>query len=238
MSEGQVAGRWLEHVRAMCKRFSDPGLSALLAVEVVLIFVMFPLAAAEGFDLPLVVTVAIAAGLIFLVVLGSDNRGALVVAVVAAGCTLLAGGVELIWATPVSEAATAISAVLSLFATMWVISGVVFGPGRITVHRIRGAIVLYLTFALIFAWLYRLLAQTTPGCFSGLTFRPGELGSLSSFIYFSLTVLTTVGFGDITPVNDFVRNLTMLEALLGQLYPAVILARLLTLYADDRTTEQ
>jgi hypothetical protein len=51
-------------------------------------------------------------------------------------------------------------------------------------------------------------------------------------------VLTTVGFGDITPVNDFVRNLTMLEALLGQLYPAVILARLLTLYADDRTTEQ
>jgi hypothetical protein len=182
MSEGQVAGRWLEHVRAMCKRFSDPGLSALLAVEVVLIFVMFPLAAAEGFDLPLVVTVAIAAGLIFLVVLGSDNRGALVVAVVAAGCTLLAGGVELIWATPVSEAATAISAVLSLFATMWVISGVVFGPGRITVHRIRGAIVLYLTFALIFAWLYRLLAQTTPGCFSGLTFRPGELGSLGPVI--------------------------------------------------------
>ena len=199
---------------------------------------MFPLAAAEGFDLPLVVTVAIAAGLIFLVVLGSDNCGALVVALVAAGCKLLAGGVELIWATPVSEAATAISAVLSLFATMWVISGVVFGPGRITVHRIRGAIVLYLTFALIFAWLYRLLAQTIPGCFSGLTFRPGELGSLSSFIYFSLTVLTTVGFGDITPVNDFVRNLAMLEAPLGQLYPAVILARLLTLYADDRTTEQ
>ena len=92
MSEGQVAGRWLEHVRAMCKRFSAPGLSALLAVEVVLIFLMFPLAAAEGFDLPLVVTVAIAAGLIFLVLLGSDNRGALVVAVVAAGCTLLAGG--------------------------------------------------------------------------------------------------------------------------------------------------
>ena len=97
---------------------------------------------------------------------------------------------------------------------------------------------LYLTFALIFAWLYRLLAQTIPGCFSGLTFRPGELGSLSSFIYFSLTVLTTVGFGDITPVNDFVRNLAMLEAPLGQLYPAVILARLLTLYADDRTTGQ
>jgi hypothetical protein len=42
MSEGQVAGRWLKHVRAMCKRFSDPGFSALLAVEVVLIFVMFP----------------------------------------------------------------------------------------------------------------------------------------------------------------------------------------------------
>jgi hypothetical protein len=63
---------------------------------------------------------------------------------------------------------------------------------------------------------------------------PGEQGILSAFAYYSLTCITTIGFGDITPVNPFARSLTMFEALLGQLYPAIILARILTLYTDDR----
>jgi hypothetical protein len=49
-----------------------------------------------------------------------------------------------------------------------------------------------------------------------------------------MTSLTTLGLGDITPVNAFARSLTTLEALFGQLFPAVILARILTLYSDDR----
>jgi hypothetical protein len=60
---------------------------------------------------------------------------------------------------------------------------------------------------------------------------------LSPFLYYSLTSLTTLGLGDITPVNSFARSLTVLEALLGQLFPAVILARILTLYTDERPRE-
>ena len=93
---------------------------------------------------------------------------------------------------------------------------------------------LYLTTAVFFAYLYRLIAQVVPGAFSGLAFRIGEHGALSPFLYFSLTLLTTVGLGDIAPVDAFARNLTMFEALLGQLFPATILARILTLYADER----
>ena len=49
-------------------------------------------------------------------------------------------------------------------------------------------------------------------------------------LYFSFVCLTTMGFGDIIPVSPLARSLVSLEGLLGQLYPAVLLARLVTLY--------
>jgi hypothetical protein len=117
---------------------------------------------------------------------------------------------------------------------MWVVFGIVFGPGRITAHRVRGAILLYLSIAIVFAWLYRLIAFVVPAGFSGLKLTTGQQGALSPFLYYSFTALTTLGLGDITPVNAFARSLTVLEALLGQLFPAVILARILRLYMDDK----
>ena len=107
-----------------------------------------------------------------------------------------------------------------------------FGPGPITAHRVRGAIVLYLSIAIVFAYLYQFIAEVIPAAFSGLTFRGADRSALSPFLYYSLTSLTTLG-GDITPVHEFARSFTVLEALLGQLFPAVILARILTLYSDE-----
>ena len=77
-----------------------------------------------------------------------------------------------------------------------------------------------------------LIAEILPDAFSGLAFRAGH-GALSLFLYYSLTSLTTVGSTDITSVDAFVRNLTMVEAVVGQLFPSIILARMLTLYADE-----
>ena len=66
------------------------------------------------------------------------------------------------WGAPVVAAAQAISAVLGLLAMMWAVFEIVFGPGRITAHRVRGAIALYLAIAILFAWFYRLLAEVVP----------------------------------------------------------------------------
>jgi hypothetical protein len=57
---------------------------------------------------------------------------------------------------------------------------------------------------------------------------------MDTMLYFSLTTLTTTGFGDITPVHPFARSLANLEAIIGQLYPATILARLVTLELEHR----
>lgn len=51
----------------------------------------------------------------------------------------------------------------------------------------------------------------------------------SDLIYFSFTTLTTVGYGDIVPVDPVARSLSNIEAILGQLYPATLLARLVSL---------
>jgi hypothetical protein len=57
---------------------------------------------------------------------------------------------------------------------------------------------------------------------------------LSDLIYFSFSTLTTVGYGDIVPVHPIARSLSSVEAIIGQLYPATLLARLVTLELEDR----
>jgi hypothetical protein len=55
-----------------------------------------------------------------------------------------------------------------------------------------------------------------------------------AFRYFSLVTLTTLGYGDITAVHPVARSVVMMEALLGQLYPAILIARLVTLQMETR----
>jgi len=107
----------------------------------------------------------------------------------------------------------------------------VFGEGPVTGHRIRGAIVIYLLLGASWALLYQVVALTIPHAFrlpEGLaTGDPDALQRMMT--YFSFITLTTTGYGDITPVHPVARTLTMLEALVGQLYPAITLARLVSL---------
>jgi hypothetical protein len=55
-----------------------------------------------------------------------------------------------------------------------------------------------------------------------------------AFLYFSIVTLTTLGYGDITAVHPVARSVVMMEALLGQLYPAILIARLVTLQMETR----
>jgi hypothetical protein len=114
---------------------------------------------------------------------------------------------------------------------MWVVARAVFEPGRITYHRVVGAILLYLTIGLVFVALYTMLGAWVPNAFNGLTVT-AHVSIPSDLIYFSFTTLTTVGYGDIVPVHPLARSLSNLEAIVGQLYPATLLARLVSLGQD------
>jgi len=96
-----------------------------------------------------------------------------------------------------------------------------------------GAVLLYLLIALTFMALYLFVGLLIPKAFSGIVFEDNT-ALASSLIYFSFVTLTTVGYGDIVPIHPIARTLCNLESIFGQLYPATLLARLVTLEVEGR----
>jgi len=136
------------------------------------------------------------------------------------------------WVVPsgISPLVRSGSALLALGLLTIIVAARVFAAGTIavTADRVVGAIVLYLLLGIIWAVAYDFVASHAPDAFVGM--HPGE-PSTQRWLYFSFVTLTTVGYGDITPVASAARSLAALEALVGQLYPAIILARLVSLQA-------
>ena len=104
-----------------------------------------------------------------------------------------------------------------------------FKPGDITFQRIEGAIVVYLLVGLIFAYVFHAIHL-----FAGVSSFHNITGTdLKEFLYFSFTTLTTVGYGDITPVHPLARSLANFESLIGQLYPAILIGRLVSMEIES-----
>lgn len=106
----------------------------------------------------------------------------------------------------------------------------VFSRGRVTFRQIQGAVAIYLLIGLAFSEMYFVLELLQPGSFALGREGAAVLADVAAdFSYFSFVTLTTVGYGDITPVSDGARQLAVLEGLIGQLFPAVLLARLVSM---------
>jgi hypothetical protein len=106
----------------------------------------------------------------------------------------------------------------------------VFRAGPITSQRVQGAVAIYLLLGLAWAFAYQLIALRWPNAFAPPPATSTLNGDLTShFVYFSFVTLTTVGYGDIVATHPMARSLVLLEALVGQLFPAILLARLVSL---------
>jgi hypothetical protein len=134
--------------------------------------------------------------------------------------------VALRWMAPVpSLALTKASALVASLVTISLFAMLVFlrtlSPGPITRHRVEGAVAAYLLIGMAFALAYEGVELLAPG---SLQFAEGEPEAMGRAVsYFSLVTLTTVGYGDVTPVGPLTRRLAMAEGLIGQLYPAIII---------------
>lgn len=105
----------------------------------------------------------------------------------------------------------------------------VFRTGNITKARLQGAIAVYLLLAVAFGEAYWIIVQLRPESFHFPTPPVTHGVARANLFYFSLTTLTTLGYGDILPVGPVARSLATLEGLIGQLYPAVLIGRLVSL---------
>jgi hypothetical protein len=208
---------------------ADRGLSILLAVLFLLVFVLPPLGlvAARGHILGDVVSSLL---LISGAAAVSDRKLALVAVSAVAAVALLARWAY--WILPFAirpewRLGTDLAFLGLLTFTVLVR---VFRAGPVTIHRIQGAVAAYLLLGLSWAVAYELVALGRPGAFLGASAETAIPGQHQVWAYFSFVTLTTVGYGDVTPVHPVARSLAVLEALLGQLYPAILLARLVSLY--------
>jgi hypothetical protein len=101
-----------------------------------------------------------------------------------------------------------------------------------TLDELFAAAGLYVLLAFVFAYLYALLERYLPGSFLiNPAVNPDGFVSWWELLYFSFTCLTSVGFGDITPATDHARSLVMIEQMMGVLYLALVISRLVTLQA-------
>jgi Ion channel len=218
---------------AWIRRLQDPSLTALLLTLVLFIFGAVPLAAL-GVRVPSVIAAVLLFGLLVSTVLLSDSLGAIALVILSLAFGATGVAVRLRAPSPATEWLGHCAGIAAMLGVSVVVGRAVFRPGRVTHHRIQGAVVLYLNAALMFTAAYRLVSDLVPDAFRNLPAGGGEVGAFSTMLYFSFTTLTSTGFGDIVPVHPVARSLANLEAVLGQLYPATLLARLVTLELEGR----
>jgi len=213
------------------QRYREAGLSVILALQATIIFVVSPLAATGVFSAEIVEALRFSLAAVAILVVNRRRWVGPVVGVtfvISLICTLsLRNGFA---SQAVYVANIGVTIVFDL-AVAFTVAHAAFDSGRISMHRIMGAVILYLYIGLIFSGLYRLGALYLHPSFNGLPTQ--RRGALSGLLYFSLSTLTTSGYGDIVPLHPFVRSLANLEAVIGQLYPATFLARLVTLHGTE-----
>jgi hypothetical protein len=115
-----------------------------------------------------------------------------------------------------------------------IVTGRVFRAGNVTHHRVQGAICVYLLAGLAWAYSFDILLALDPSAIHIPDTYPAAPMRTGLIRYFSFVTLTTLGYGDILPVSPIARSLATSEALFGQLYPAVMIARLISVEILDR----
>lgn len=101
----------------------------------------------------------------------------------------------------------------------------VFRPGRVTAHRILGAVAVYVLLGVAWGTAFQLLVVIRPDA----VLAGSQPASLDEAMWLSFITLTTTGYGDVLPTSPMARSLAVFEAIVGVLYPAILISRLVSL---------
>jgi hypothetical protein len=187
------------------------------------------------------------AGILFICILlsallaASQTRTTLIISL----CLLLTGialdGIcSFSGASVLASIGNAVDAVFLVWCVVLIVSWV-FTVKRVTFDTIAASLSAYLMIGLAWGSLYAVIERLHPGSFINASVanvlsaaRQGELPA----VYFSMVTLSTLGYGDIVPATDSVRMLVVAEALLGQIYLAVLVARLVGMHLSGALSAQ
>jgi voltage-gated potassium channel len=201
-----------------------------LLVSIVLFFAVAPFL--EGFvGLKMLFDIFLSLMLLSAIQAASQNKLTLLISVLLSMPMLLCIWASYFVAMPQMRMAGFGFSFLFLAYTTLLIMRHIFRTEEVTRDIIHGALVVYLLLGVLWGFIFALLESLRPGSFeipAGLIEENRLL-----FIYYSFITITTLGFGDITPLTAPARSLSLLEAVFGQLYLAVLVARLVGLHISQ-----
>lgn len=168
----------------------------------------------------------------------ADRRRAILFSVLAVGLSLGASVAGTIANNVVLSAiGDALAVIFFAYITFAILDRVLNTPA-FTLDSVFGGVCVYLLLGLVWALIYTMIEEISPGSFaigSALeaqqprTIRPNEL-----FLYYSYVTLTTLGYGDISPVSNAARSMAALEAIVGPLFVAILVAWLVSEASSSR----
>jgi hypothetical protein len=220
-----------QKLRDLRERWQDPLLTVLTIIFALLLFVLAPLRADHipGVKELVFGLLALVTGAVLVL---SGRPVAIGTLLVAIGLAAVAAILRLQHPSNLDVYLDATAWLLLSLALILEVGRAVFGPGRITYHRVMGAILLYFAMGLAFAALFALIGVASDTAFSGFVVKDSR-NLWDTMIYFSFGVLTGIGTGDMTALHPLTRSLTLVEAMIGIFYPATLLARVVTLQIED-----
>jgi hypothetical protein len=213
---------------------TDRGLSIFLIMIVLVVFIIPPLGSL-GIAGRLVIDIFFSLLLISGIASMSGRKRVFVVVIGIAIIALIVRWIDAFFALPTMDVLNYLATITCTVLFCIVVLARVLMKGPITFRRIQGAIAAYLLLGLAWANAYELIEYLSPGSFTE-AFR--DAGRFSSWLYFSFVTLATLGYGDITPVHPAARSLAVAEAITGQLYLTILIARLVSQELYYRTSKE
>jgi hypothetical protein len=174
------------------------------------------------------VTFMLASTLVLALYTSSASRRLLVAGVVV-------GAASVVVSLPLTPALTGF---LTAFGSLWVVFTVlatlivlraIMRLDRVDAQAILGVVSVYLLLGLAFMLLYSTIGRAQEGVF----FAEQAGWTTSELVYFSYVTLTTLGYGDLTPATEFGRYAAVLEAVVGQVFLVVVVARFVSLWGKE-----
>jgi voltage-gated potassium channel len=204
-----------------------------LLVALALLFFSFPFAQDIGPG-PYIESILLSLVLISAVLAVAGSRRALVIALLLGIPSLAARWTSHFRPDLVPPEVFLIGGLLLILFVVWHLLRFVLRSPAVDVDVLCASISAYLMLGLIWTIAYWLVDEIVPNAFAFNT-TAGANESMKGFnaFYFSFITLSTVGYGDITPVSKVARMLAAMEAITGLLYVAVLIARLVSLYSKS-----
>ncbi len=205
----------------------ESGLSGMFLLLIIMHFVLIPLFGSFSFFMVMLNVFWMLFLMAGIFSLATTYRQAILISIVPT-LFIIFGWISVFYSTPF-VLFTEISLTIATFLLLIVLVLIkVFEPGRMSRYRIVGSIIVYMLLANLWAVVYLFIYEHLQGAFQ-LTLPSFESNSwYANFMYFSYITITTTGFGEIVPLHPIARSLVQLEAIIGVLYPVILIGRLVS----------